>query len=49
MERQGINEEVAFNSLLRHSLREGTTLRSRAEAIVLSARRSERGFEGDAT
>ncbi len=49
MERQGINEEVAFNSLLRHSLREGTTLRSRAEAIVLSVRRSERGVEGDAT
>jgi anti-anti-sigma factor len=48
MERQGINEEVAFNSLLRHSVREGTTLRSRAEAIVLSVRRSERGVEGDA-
>jgi hypothetical protein len=49
MERQGINEEVAFNSLVRHSLREGTTLRSRAEAIVRSVRRSVRGVEGDAT
>ena len=46
MERQGINEEVAFNSLVRHSLREGTTLRSRAEAIVRSVRRSVRGSKG---
>ena len=48
MERQGIDEEDAFGSLLRHSLRQGTTLRARAEAIVLSVRRSDRGPQGDA-
>ena len=48
MERQGIDEEEAFGSLLRHSLRQGTTLRARAEAIVLSVRRSELGPQGDA-
>jgi anti-anti-sigma factor len=49
MERDGTDEEDAFNSLLRLSLREGTTLRARAEAVVLSVRRSEREPEGDPT
>jgi anti-anti-sigma factor len=38
MEREGTDEEDAFNSLLRHSLRQGTTLRGRAEEVVLSVR-----------
>jgi anti-anti-sigma factor len=48
MERQGIDEEDAFNSLLRDSLRQGTTLRARAESVLLSVRRLERGLEGGA-
>jgi anti-anti-sigma factor len=49
MEREGIDEEEAFSWLLRYSRRQGSTLRARAEAVVLSVRRSERGPEGDAT
>jgi anti-anti-sigma regulatory factor len=45
MEREGIDEEDAFSSLLRRARREGSTLRARAEAIMLSVRRSERGPE----
>ena len=48
MEREGTDEEDAFNSLLRHSLRQGTTLRARAEEIVLSVRRPEGEPRGDA-
>jgi anti-anti-sigma factor len=48
MEREGTEEEDAFNSLLRHSLGQGTTLRARAEAIVLSARRPEGERRGHA-
>jgi anti-anti-sigma factor len=46
MEREGIDEEGAFNSLRRHSLQQATTLRGRAEAVVLSVRRPERRPEG---
>jgi anti-anti-sigma factor len=48
MEREGTDEEDAFNSLLRHSLRQGTTLRARAEEIVLSVRRPQGEPRGDA-
>jgi anti-anti-sigma factor len=48
MERQGVDEEAAFSALLRRSLRQETTLRTLAEAIVLSARRPDQGPEGDA-
>jgi GAF domain-containing protein len=47
MERDGTDEEDAFNSLLRNSLRQGTTLRARAEAVVHSVRGTERGPAGD--
>jgi anti-anti-sigma regulatory factor len=46
MERSGTDEEGAFNSLLRLSLHEGTTLRARAEAILRSVGGPERGPEG---
>jgi len=49
MEREGTGEEDAFNSLLHNSLRQGTTLRARAEAVVLSVRRSPRRPGGDPT
>jgi anti-anti-sigma regulatory factor len=48
MERSGTDEEGAFNSLLRLSLREGTTLRARAEAILRSVGGAEPGTEGGA-
>jgi anti-anti-sigma regulatory factor len=46
MARSGTDEEGAFNSLLRLSLHEGTTLRARAEAILRSVAGPERGPEG---
>ena len=49
MEREGTGEKDAFNSLLHNSLRQGTTLRARAEAVVLSVRRSPRRPGGDPT
>jgi anti-anti-sigma regulatory factor len=48
MERTGTDEEGAFNSLLRLSLHEGTTLRARAEAVLHSVAGAERGPEGGA-
>jgi anti-anti-sigma regulatory factor len=49
MERSGTDEEGAFNSLLRLSRHEGTTLRARAEAILRSVAGPERGPEGGAS
>jgi anti-anti-sigma factor len=49
MEREGTLEEEAFNTLLRNSLRQGTTLRARAEEVVLSVRRSRRESEREPT
>ena len=48
MDREGTDEESAFNSLLRLSLHHGTTLRARAEAIVRSVGGPERAPEGGA-
>jgi anti-anti-sigma factor len=48
MDQEGTDEEGAFNSLLRLSLHQGTTLRARAEAIVRSVGRPERAPEGGA-
>jgi anti-anti-sigma regulatory factor len=48
MERAGTDEKGAFKSLLRLSLHQGTTLRDRAEAIVRSVDRPERGPEAGA-
>jgi AmiR/NasT family two-component response regulator len=41
MEREGIDEDEAFTTLLRLSLYHGVPLRTRAEAIVLSTRQPE--------
>jgi len=46
MEREGMDEEQAFEALLRLSLYNGVALRRRAEEMVLSARRPELGPEG---
>jgi AmiR/NasT family two-component response regulator len=41
MEREGVDEDGAFEALLRLSLYSGVSLRARAEAMVLSARQPE--------
>jgi anti-anti-sigma regulatory factor len=45
MEREGIGEEGAFQSLLRLALAQGLPLRERAETMVVSARQLELGPE----
>jgi transcriptional regulator with GAF, ATPase, and Fis domain len=45
MEREGVDEDVAFTDLLRLALHNGAPLRRRAEEIVLSAKRPELGLE----
>jgi anti-anti-sigma regulatory factor len=45
MEREGIDEESAFSTLLRLTLSHGVPLRERAEAMVLSAKQPELGPE----